>query len=464
MRHSGVVLLALAALLAGPAAQAGLVAYYDMEDGSGTSVSDVTGNGHTGTLQGTAAPDWVASHDGSGALDLSGGQHVTTINSAANQLNMDGNKPKTVALWANVRSFNNGGLFDLGHANGAGQEFCLRTKTNNTGFRAQFWSSPDFDFNAPDSNGAWRHYVLLHDGSQGMAFYDGRLIAGGRSTVNTQSNRNFEIGRYRGGSTLDGIVDDVAAYDEALQPNQVAYLAGGGDPTALPAPEPGLFPLLGVGPDGSEHGLWGIREVRNNGTLNSVYDARDSLLSGGGTIVDGSAPVVNHNDPQNNGGGGHFGDASKAPFLGNVSGNDEDVAFLARSKVIIPTDGWYTFGFRSDDGALLKLVGADFEPRWGALAFGDTVVFPGNTGDSNTGAAAFLEAGEYPAEFLYYERGGGAYVELWAAPGDFSSFDPAAFALVGDTANGGLQLTPEPTTLSLLGLGLLAALRRRRRA
>ena len=310
----------------------------------------------------------------------------------------------------------------------------------------------------------WHHYMLVHDGTQGMIFADGELAGFKRSTINTNDGRNLEIGRYGGGTTLQGTVDDLVVYDSAIKPNQIAYLAGGGDPASLPDPQPGLLPILGVGPDGSHTANWGIREVRYNGTLNSVYDAVDSLLSGTGTIVDGFAPVVNHNDPQSAGGGGYFGNASKAPFLSNTGGGDDDIAFLARSKVVIPADGWYTFGFRGDDGGLLKLIGADFQSRWGgAIALDDTLAYVGTTGDSNSGGVTWLDEGEYLIEFLFFERGGGAYVELWAAQGDYSSFDAEAFALVGDWENGGLQLTPEPATHSLLGLGLLAVLRRRKR-
>jgi len=222
-------------------------------------------------------------------------------------------------------------------------------------------------------------------------------------------------------------------------------------------------PLLGIGPMGGM-GFLGIREVRNNGTLNSVGNAITSLQSGTGLIFDGTGATVNHNDPNSAGGGGYFGNAGKAPFLSNTGADDNDIAFIANGYLAIDTPGMYTFGFRGDDGSQLRILGASFLKRWGGgTAYGDNILFAGPTGDSNTAAATYLTKGVHPLEFIFFERGGGAYVELWAAQGDYSSFN-SNFHLIGDVANGGLRLVPEPATLSLLALGGLALLRRRKRS
>ena len=138
VRRTGFVcaVVGLLALLAALAAQATLVAYYDFEDGSGTSVTDVTGNGHAGTIQNSDGTEWVAGYIGTYALELSGSQCVTTLNSTASQLGIGGNDPRSIGAWANITTFNNGGLFDLGSTGSAGQEFCLRTTTNANQFRA----------------------------------------------------------------------------------------------------------------------------------------------------------------------------------------------------------------------------------------------------------------------------------------------------------------------------------------
>ncbi len=234
-------------------------------------------------------------------------------------------------------------------------------------------------------------------------------------------------------------------------------------PAAPPAP-PLSHDFLNVGPQGGM-GVFGIREVRNNGTINTIGDAVKSLLSGAGIIYDGYAPVVNFKDPDSAGGGGYFGNAGKAPFLSDSPGDDDnDIALVANAWLLVENPGIYTFGFRSDDGAYLHIEDANFTKKWGGgQAFGDVMVFAGATGDSNTAASTYLGPGVHPLEFFFFEQGGGAFVELWAAPGEWDHFDPSAFRLLSDGVEG-LRLVPEPATLSLLALGMGMAFRRRRRA
>src|SRR5262249_35020659 len=51
-------------------------------------------------------------------------------------------------------------------------------------------------------------------------------------------------------------------------------------------------------------------------------------------------------------------------------------------------------------------------------------------------------AGLYPLRLLHFQGTGGAELELFAAKGSQSSFNSSLFALVGDVANGGLQVFP----------------------
>ncbi|MEM7394032.1 MAG: C-type lectin domain-containing protein, partial [Verrucomicrobiota bacterium] len=71
------------------------------------------------------------------------------------------------------------------------------------------------------------------------------------------------IGYGAGDGNFEGILDDVMIFDEALAPNQVASLAGGGTGTNLP---PAAFPApqLFTAPHGVD-GRWNLYEVRGNG-------------------------------------------------------------------------------------------------------------------------------------------------------------------------------------------------------
>ncbi|HWQ91324.1 MAG TPA: lamin tail domain-containing protein, partial [Clostridia bacterium] len=110
----------------------------------------------------------------------------------------------------------------------------------------------------------------------------------------------------------------------------------------------------------------------------------------------------------------------------------------------IPAAGVWTFGVNSDDG--FSLTVGPF-----------TVAHPTPRGSADSvQAMSFPAAGNYPIRLVYFERAGAGQVELYAAQGSFAAFNAAAFRLVGDTVNGGLQVTAEPVSgsggLSYLGL------------
>ncbi len=136
------------------------------------------------------------------------------------------------------------------------------------------------------------------------------------------------------------------------------------------------------------------------------------------------APVLNFFDT---GGAGNYGD--DAPFPGvSIGVNQDDFVILAFGTVIIPEDGYWSFGVNSDDGFSLEV--------------GDqSMSFPNPRAPADTVAIMqFAKAGAYPLRLVFYERGGGAGLELFAAQGRFRRFDGSKFRLVGDVASGGLEV------------------------
>jgi len=144
-------------------------------------------------------------------------------------------------------------------------------------------------------------------------------------------------------------------------------------------------------------------------------------------VANETAPVINY---LNSGGAGHFG--SDSPFPSTTIGQDaNDFVVLVTANILIPTAGEWTFGVNSDDGFGLELTR---EPHAFAMSY------PGTRGASDTlGVFDIPEAGVYSVRLVSFERGGGSSLEFFAAAGNHSSFN-GNFALVGDTANGGLGL------------------------
>lgn len=211
-------------------------------------------------------------------------------------------------------------------------------------------------------------------------------------------------------------------------------------------------------------GQWAVDVRRGIGTLNSIRDAEAGIRSGSGTVTSGFATTINFKDPQAAGGEARFGSASRAIFPGdNPAIDDEDFVLTAHGVIRITIEADYTFGFSGDDGSSLRITGATFtgKPTGNGAAAGDTLQFDAPTGDSNTLGVTHLTPGDYPVEFTFFERAGGAFVELYAGQGVITDRASASLFLIGSP--GGLQLVPEPGTVSLAGISAMALLARRRR-
>ncbi|NQT40808.1 MAG: LamG domain-containing protein [Planctomycetes bacterium] len=190
-------------------------------------------------------------------------------------------------------------------------------------------------------------------------------------------------------------------------------------------------------------GTFGVREVKNNGTIGNLTDAMASLESGGGDIFDGTVATINFRDPDN-GSSGHIGGDS--PYLSNTFGtDDQDFIQAARGRIRIEEAGDYTFYARGDDGFGLTIVGQSFTSvsdngdgtavigngTAATAGFGDDTMFNNSPGGNVNGFGVInLAAGDYAVEYLFFERAGGAYNELFAAKGVKTSFD-GDFLLVG---------------------------------
>ncbi len=141
------------------------------------------------------------------------------------------------------------------------------------------------------------------------------------------------------------------------------------------------------------------------------------------SVVRQTAAVVNF---LNTGPSAHY--ASDSPFPGTTIGSDvDDFAVEVSGAIYIPEAGEWTFGVNSDDGFYLSVGGREMSS--GGRAPADTLA-----------VFSFPAAGAYPVYLLSYDRAGGSELELFAAQGSFGSWNGADFDLVGDTANGGLEV------------------------
>jgi len=216
----------------------------------------------------------------------------------------------------------------------------------------------------------------------------------------------------------------------------------------------------------SEHGRFSVRRVSSTGGVNNLTDVDNLLDSGSPGILSETTATFDSVNFLSTGGNGHFG--LDAAFPGLTIGTDDNnfaVEATGTLRVSSASEGWWTFGFNSDDGFRLTISGAsgvipfDSVAGQGGTAIDNgSLVFPNGRGTDDSFGRIYLPSGDHTLTLRYWEGGGGAAGELFVAPGFHDSFN-GSFELLSTIA------APEPSTLllSLLGCAAVLALRRRRR-
>jgi hypothetical protein len=232
---------------AGDAGPAGPIAWWKLDEGSGTTAADASGNGSTGTLQGVT---WATGHLGEGVMFPGVTDTDVAIGTPA-ILDIGGSM--TITAWANAASFHLLTNFDdviisrddrfvnLSGWSLKGTEDC----DNQQHFALQLGIvGPNYVERCTTmipTTGVWYHVAGVYDAqAQTIDLYvDGVLddgIASGAGPIPSSQQIPTGVGVQLGdadangmpaggGNTFHGIVDDVRVYARALTPAEVAALA-----------------------------------------------------------------------------------------------------------------------------------------------------------------------------------------------------------------------------------------------
>jgi len=201
-----------------PVTDPNLVGWWTLDEIDDGVVLDWSGHGNTGTVMGD--PQLV-----DGAMDFDGVDDYIFTGKSASDLGIGGNSPRTVTSWVYTRSFDNGGIYDVGNRS-TGQDFCLRTLGDDNRWRIQYWGG-DSDFDL-DSKDKWVHFAHVHDGVSTKIYADGVLVVDWEKTIDTPDNNPFQIGVYGWQNDFfDGLIGDVRVYDKALTEAEVVKIAKG---------------------------------------------------------------------------------------------------------------------------------------------------------------------------------------------------------------------------------------------
>lgn len=246
-----VLLAAGGVALSASTAGAALIGYWTFDFDFGTTVTDVSGSGHGGTLVGGAFSfDTPAALVGGQSIDLTGGDNYVIIDQG-DENDFDTGGALTVSAW--VKGWPDGSWEPFVSKRGeSGQGWQLRRQggSSNQTFTLRGTSGADDPQGTINiNNNNWKHVVGTYDGTFRAFYVDGQLDLAIADSGNISDTPAFVVfgARDNNGTTGDPPsignfsriqLDDIAIYDQGLAPNQVQHLATGGDPTNLPAPGP----------------------------------------------------------------------------------------------------------------------------------------------------------------------------------------------------------------------------------
>ncbi|NQT52738.1 PEP-CTERM sorting domain-containing protein, partial [bacterium] len=237
--------LLAAMLMLAPASQAGLVAHWQIDEGTGTQTADATGNGHTGVLKpadtGGTGPLWVTTglapvpSGSAAALDFDGTEDYVGCD-VDSYKGVVGTTDRSISAWVKTSSSGNQGLVSWGN-NVAGQKWNFRVQ-NDGGTVGAIRVEVNGGYvvgSQTVADGQWHHVVAAwaNDGTPDVL--DTRLYVDGilqvhsgtlGEPISTVANRNVNLSRDESNRYLNGQLDEVRIYDHELTATEVHDLNG----------------------------------------------------------------------------------------------------------------------------------------------------------------------------------------------------------------------------------------------
>ncbi|MBI3744042.1 MAG: hypothetical protein HY261_07150 [Chloroflexi bacterium] len=212
----------------------GLVGYWQMSEGTGTTTADASGNGNTGTL--TNGPTWVTGRTGQGINFDGSNDYVSLCTPSA--LNF-GTGDFTISAWIKTTG------------NTTGSENHILAKRNGNGYYLTVGNSAgagnvgqlsfygegandygNFRVTSPTVNdGAWHQVAVVRTSSEVRLYIDGiRRLTGSKSYGDlSNSGATAYLGTEDAASSFfKGAMDEVLVYNRALTDNEVNLLARDG--------------------------------------------------------------------------------------------------------------------------------------------------------------------------------------------------------------------------------------------
>lgn len=219
----------------------GLVAYYPLDEGSGTTSADASQYQNNGTFNSTAA--WDASGKLGGAVDINGPTNSTGTGAVLvpDNANLPSGNAMTIEAWVKQDAWyvNQAIASHWKYDATRSGSWALQTASDNN-LRMYIASSQGDDginyvdtaVNTWDTSNNWRHVAAVFDGTQSQAnrvkiYVNGVLanstVSGTLPSTLQNSNGVFSIGSFPGlGRAMSGSIDHVKLFNRALSASEIS--------------------------------------------------------------------------------------------------------------------------------------------------------------------------------------------------------------------------------------------------
>ncbi len=197
-----------------------LAAYWTLDDGSGFTATDSSGNGNDGTL--INGPIWATGHV-NGALDFDGSDDYID---AGDHASLNPTDAVTISAWVNTRNLTTTQML-VSKYDGPNAQYFLRIQSGRIRFNVQtngLLSGPTSSTTI--SANTWYHVAGVYDGSQARVYVNGVLGAASSKTgAMVNSGVTVNIGRQNAGRMyFDGSLDDIRIYSRSLSASEIVAL------------------------------------------------------------------------------------------------------------------------------------------------------------------------------------------------------------------------------------------------
>ncbi|HSS20410.1 MAG TPA: LamG-like jellyroll fold domain-containing protein [Pyrinomonadaceae bacterium] len=262
-----------------PTPGGGLVGYWKLDEGAGSSTSDSSGNANAGTL--INGPAWISGKVGN-ALQFNGNNSYVQVGSRPSLIV---SSALTMSGWVNPNPGTSGyraiiskeGEYELALVNGQVAWVIANGYPGWTWFNTNYFPQP----------GTWTHVAVVYDGSSIKTYGNGVLqqtLSGASGNIGDadSSQNDFRIGG-RQAPYLEyflGGIDEVRVHSRALSGAEIQALVTSAPPptpTPTPTPDPGPSP-----PDLTVNQIGRLSSV-SNGSMSISY-AYDPLGRSTGSV------------------------------------------------------------------------------------------------------------------------------------------------------------------------------------